>query len=592
MADIRSHGDFGAPLFDDNPAVLDLLGGDAVADAVTRVVTSGGLDPVTVGIHSAWGGGKSTALNLVATQLEKVGHVVVVRVDPWEWENAEDLRGTLIAQVLDELQSRVEQTVEESPKRELVLDRLNGLRQRIAWGRVAGVLVTSAVSMSLKLPELIEALTPKPKDLNSDVDAGVTQGMAGFRAAFEKLMKEVEGIQKVVVLVDDLDRCLPPTIMATLEAIKLFLSVKGMAFVLAADEDLIREAIGVHLEGAARGGFARLYTEKIIQLPITLPVLSAEQAEAYIALLLCKNAGELPSDGLSQVIETARQRRLEGKAPYVVDHGDGSPSPSGEHLQLAARIADGLSADVWRSPRAIKRFLNALAVRQHLARAGGAQLDLEVLLKLYLLEIRYPSDFRLLSEKTSPERVALLGEWESWAHDDNPQRPEVSEETKSWAASKPSLTDHDAAIERYLSVAATLLSDVHFGGAVTGALMRIIEKMTHTADSTRAAGVADAKGLEPAERLIVVNSLGDQLTRLTDVGPVVESLAAITEDDEDLTEAVSAVLNRPTVFSVLEPHHIIYLSRFRDVLNAIVTTEGLDIDVVEAARQELSEPPH
>ncbi|MEU4215900.1 P-loop NTPase fold protein [Actinoplanes sp. NPDC026623] len=592
VASSRHQDGFAAPLFDDNPAVLDLLGGDAVADAVTRVVTAGGLDPVTVGIHSAWGGGKSTALNLVAARLESFGHVVVVRVDPWEFENAEDLRGTLIAQVLDELQNRVEQTAEESPKRKQVLGRLKDLRRRIAWSRVAGVLVTSAVKLSPDLPGLIEALTPEPKKPDSDADTGVTQGMAGFRTAFENLMKDVGGIKKVVVLVDDLDRCLPPTIMATLEAIKLFLSVKGMAFVLAADEVLIREAIGVHLEGAARGGFAQLYTEKIIQLPITLPVLSAEQAEAYIALLLCKNAGELPSDGLDQVIESARQRRLEGKAPYVVDHGDGSPSPSGEHLRLAARIAGGLAADVWRSPRAIKRFLNALAVREHLARAGGAELELEVLLKLYLLEVRHLNDFRLLSQKTSHARVALLGDWEGWALDESLQPPEVSEETKSWAASEPSLTGHEAAIERYLSVAATLLSDVHFGGAVTGALMRIIEKLTNASDSTRAAGVLDAKGLEPAERLIVVNSLGDQLTRLSDVGPVIESLVAISEDDKDLTEAVSVVLNRPTVFSVLEPHHVVYLSRFRDVLNAIVATAGLDADVVEAARQELSEPPH
>ncbi|MFC7761189.1 hypothetical protein ACFQY4_26500 [Catellatospora bangladeshensis] len=48
---------FAAPLFDDNPAILDLLGFDAVAEVVARVVTAGGLDPVTVGIHSAWGGG-------------------------------------------------------------------------------------------------------------------------------------------------------------------------------------------------------------------------------------------------------------------------------------------------------------------------------------------------------------------------------------------------------------------------------------------------------------------------------------------------------------------------------------------------------
>ena len=98
------------PLFDDNPAEEDLLGFDAVAEVVTRVVTSGGLDPVTVGIHSAWGGGKSTALNLIAARLERVGHIVVVRIDPWEFENTEDLRGTLIAHVLNDLEGRIKRT--------------------------------------------------------------------------------------------------------------------------------------------------------------------------------------------------------------------------------------------------------------------------------------------------------------------------------------------------------------------------------------------------------------------------------------------------------------------------------------------------
>jgi predicted KAP-like P-loop ATPase len=128
---------FAAPLFDDNPAMLDLLGFDAVAEVVAEVVTAGGLDPVTVGIHSAWGGGKSTALNLIADRFGSDDHVVVVRIDPWEFENAEDLRGTLIAQVLDELQSRVESATPEESKRKRLVARLGDLRKRIAWGRVA-----------------------------------------------------------------------------------------------------------------------------------------------------------------------------------------------------------------------------------------------------------------------------------------------------------------------------------------------------------------------------------------------------------------------------------------------------------------------
>nr|WP_173157961.1 P-loop NTPase fold protein [Phytohabitans suffuscus] len=128
--------------------------------------------------------------------------------------------------------------------------------------------------------------------------------------------------------------------MGTLEAIKLFLSVRKMAFVLAADEDLIRAAIEAQMEGAARAGFAKLYTEKIVQLPLSLPLLSVDQAEAYVALLLCRNAGAMSSGDLGAVIAVARERRRLGTAPYVVAGGDAS-GPSASHLALAASIARG-----------------------------------------------------------------------------------------------------------------------------------------------------------------------------------------------------------------------------------------------------------
>jgi hypothetical protein len=89
--------------------------------------------------------------------------VSFVERDPWEFENTEDLRGTLIAQVLNELQDRIEQDDDEPTVREKALAKLNDLRRRIAWGRVAQVLVTSAVTLSPNIPKLVEALTPKPK---------------------------------------------------------------------------------------------------------------------------------------------------------------------------------------------------------------------------------------------------------------------------------------------------------------------------------------------------------------------------------------------------------------------------------------------
>ena len=68
----------------------------------------------------------------------------------------------------------------------------------------------------------------------------------------------------MVVLVDDLDRCLPDAVTATLEAIKLSCPPR-MVFVLAADQDMVRDAIPVSLDGARRGDiFAKRYLEKIV----------------------------------------------------------------------------------------------------------------------------------------------------------------------------------------------------------------------------------------------------------------------------------------------------------------------------------------
>jgi hypothetical protein len=570
-----------ARLFDDNPAVEDLLGFDAIADVVARIVGSGGLDPVTVGIHSAWGGGKSTALNLIAESLSSLGHVLVVRIDPWEFENAEDMRGTLIAQVLDRLQSRV--PTEDPSKAKIVLDKLNDLRQRIAWGRVAKVLITSAVTMSPKIADLVDALTPEARTGDTDQ---VQQGMAGFREQFQTLMDSMDGLTKVVVLVDDLDRCLPPTIMATLESIKLFLSVKKMAFVIAADQDLIRDAVDVELRGAARGGFAKLYTEKIVQLPVTLPMLSIEQAEAYIALLLC-NSGSASGHRYKEIVALYRKRRVEGKAPYVIP-SQSDTEPTAETLTLAASIAHGLAADVWRSPRAIKRFLNALAVREHLATLAGAELPLELLTKLYLLELRHSEAFQALARQTKTERRGFINAWEDWAAPgiNGSTAPDgIKADTREWAAHPPSLKDETDAIDRYLSVAATLKSDVRFGGAISAEQLELIELLAHPSDATRNAAVTRVVALPFDDQDIVVQGLCDQLARTRDPEPVIKALQQITDQLPRLIEPVTTALTAPAVLQVLQMHHVPYLAALPVVVGALATMTGGDEDVARAARE-------
>src|SRR4051812_47268404 len=91
----------GATLWDDNPATEDLLGFDAIVSPVLSALRQPNLDPITIGVHSPWGGGKSTILNLL--EAAKDERWAIVRTSPWEYEDQLDVKGTLIAEVLTAL---------------------------------------------------------------------------------------------------------------------------------------------------------------------------------------------------------------------------------------------------------------------------------------------------------------------------------------------------------------------------------------------------------------------------------------------------------------------------------------------------------
>jgi predicted KAP-like P-loop ATPase len=94
----------------------------------------------------------------------------------------------------------------------------------------------------------------------------IPEEIAEFRKAFDKLLKAA-GIKQLIVLVDDLDRCLPDTAIETLEAIRLFVFTSGTAFVVAADEAMIEYAVRKHFadlpDTTGPRGHVRNYLEKL-----------------------------------------------------------------------------------------------------------------------------------------------------------------------------------------------------------------------------------------------------------------------------------------------------------------------------------------
>jgi hypothetical protein len=381
------------PLWSDEPATQDLLAFRAVAETAADAIFDDDLDPVAIGLSGAWGSGKTSVLELIKAEITErsdstEGKVLVISTQPWRYDPTVGPKESLIAEVLGALGKEFKT---EDPIGKAGLEAFRKLVRKVNWSKAVKMAARTAITAQIpSLDDVFDLVSDDPESIDSE------KGMATFRDEFEALLADpaLQHLSRVVVLVDDLDRCLPDTVVETLEAIRLFLSAKGMSFIIAADEDRVAEAIQQKLKTAPPKGEdedpAKLYLHKIVQTTIPLPALSRFDTEAYLLLLLAK--GELSADGYAGLVTRCDELRLDGGSLDDIDAGDGKALAG--HLVTATRLTPILYEKFHGNPRRIKRFLNDLNVRQAIAGRRGFKLKPDEVAKLMVLERILTEDFR------------------------------------------------------------------------------------------------------------------------------------------------------------------------------------------------------
>lgn len=380
------------PLWSDEPAQKDLLAFRAVAETVADAIFDDDLDPIAIGLSGAWGSGKTSVLELVMAEIDERsqgfdGKVLVVSTQPWRYDPAVGPKESLIAEVLGALNGEFD---ENDPVGKAGLEAFKKLVRKVNWTKAVKMATRTAITLQLpKLDDVLDLVNDDPDSLEGE------KGMAEFREQFQALLADpaLAHISRVVVLVDDLDRCLPDTVVETLEAIRLFLSAKGMSFVIAADEDRVAEAIQqkFHTSDGSKDDEspAKLYLHKIVQTTIPVPALSRFDTEAYLFLLLAK-AG-LEDGDYEALVTQCDELRISGGGLDAIEAADGSALA--DHLVTAARLTPILYEKFHGNPRRIKRFLNDLNVRQSIAGRRGFELEPNAVAKLMVLERILTDDF-------------------------------------------------------------------------------------------------------------------------------------------------------------------------------------------------------
>jgi hypothetical protein len=531
-------------LWSDNPTARDLLGFADIADGVIEALEREKLDPVALGIFGDWGSGKTSILEITEDALDGRDGTIVVFTHPWEYDPRTDAKATLIAEVLSAIEKQARGSAGWT---DTLGDAFTALRNRVDMSKAISLVANTAVT--LRIPSIADVVSVFSKE--GEVSEPTLQG---FREQFAETMGQLTDVKRVVVLVDDLDRCLPGTVVATLEAIKLFLSVPKMGFVIAADERLVQHAIATQYEGAARPGeMAREYLEKIVQIPVRVPVLGLADIEAYLALLLLES--HLPDDAegkvdkrLAQLIAHCGERRGQACERIWDDvPKDAVPDEAADDLALARMLAPILARRMG-NPRRIKRFLNAYWMRAAIAhRRGAAPEDPAALAKLMVLEELDSRAFGKLlgwlGEDVLSERLRAL--------EDPAENTGEDAELVTWARQEPRLSGTD--LGPYLRLAASLRA-LPAPTSLRSELEALLDRLTSGSPGERKEAQKEAAGHQQEDKVKLARELAGRIVaRPAEPTEAAESLGELLKDDPagEISSAAAAELGEMDPSKVL-----------------------------------------
>jgi predicted KAP-like P-loop ATPase len=475
-------------MWNDIETTNDLLNFRIVADTAAQLIRDSGNEPLSIGISGSWGSGKSSLVKMIGKSLNSEGEseqkYLFLEFNAWLYQGFDDAKMALLQSVSDML-------LEEAKKQETVTDKAISLVKRVRWfkllklgapiasGAIFGGVIGGPVGAAIgafgglfkggdlptqeelsKAQETFKGLEPELKGILKDEEtASLPKEIASLRQAFEEIL---EGLNiKLVVLVDDLDRCMPDTAISTLEAMRLLLFLPRTAFIIAADEKMIRSAVRSHFSNIQIDDeLVTSYFDKLIQVPLRVPRLGVSEVKAYLILLFAEQA---VSKGVitQQILDEAKEKILEAvKKPWLgglkqqsISEAFGASSSSlekqidiGEQLAHIMATTEQLAGN----PRLIKRFLNNLIIRETIANIQGMGIAFEELVKLQLFErCASAAAFEFLAKKVSESddgKVQFLIEVE--------EKLKNSEDYEA-----PDQSWKDPFIEEWLKIA-PLLSDV------------------------------------------------------------------------------------------------------------------------------------
>lgn len=247
-----------------NEAIL--LGHDEIVKSLKNFIESADMiTPLSLAIDGDWGSGKTSVVKTLARKLNKDKSVIVF-FEPWKYENA-DPPMALVQTIAYELNKH---TTNNTQFKNIAKNLL----------KIAGNAISKKY-LDMSINDIVGFIETNVQDVES------------FSAELEKTVKSVIGSKKLIIIIDDLDRCDVENTLLILAIMKLFLDIENCICIAAVDFERLKQAWRTKYQTNEMNEKGKEYLEKIFQIKVSVPKPSNDQIMDYLKELVPDMDGTL-----------------------------------------------------------------------------------------------------------------------------------------------------------------------------------------------------------------------------------------------------------------------------------------------------------
>ncbi|MCD6198666.1 MAG: SUMF1/EgtB/PvdO family nonheme iron enzyme [Deltaproteobacteria bacterium] len=228
----------------------DRLGFDKYIDVLSSIIRDQDFKtPFCIGIFGKWGSGKTSFMHLLQSRISQdqaVPYVIPVWFNPWRYEKEKHLIIPFLKTIEREIGKYIEDQKGLGKK---LTEKLKGAATKIgdaacafAYGMQADCklglakITFDAAKMTVREEELARQRIEEAQKLSETLASTYYDIVTELKNAADKDFR-------IMVFIDDLDRCLPEKAVELLESIKLFLDLEGYLFVIGVDKEVVKKGI-------------------------------------------------------------------------------------------------------------------------------------------------------------------------------------------------------------------------------------------------------------------------------------------------------------------------------------------------------------